>query len=137
MGLTLLGLKCVYPLLVLGKVQVVNDLVLDHPFLVVSNVGAPSGQGCSIYDANLNGQRVTMAATGYFHDGRPVLCDRGAQSLWVEEGESLAAVSGKHRGQKLARVAHPTPVTWKTWVSQNQTSRLLVGADRTRGVPVQ
>ena len=41
-GHTLLGLKCVYPVLVLGKVQVVNDLVHDHPFLVVSNAFAPS-----------------------------------------------------------------------------------------------
>ena len=78
-----------------------------------------------------------MAATGYFHDGKPVLYDRGTQSLWVEEDESLTAVTGKHRGVKLARVAHLTPVTWKTWLSQNQTSRLLVGADRSRGIPVQ
>ena len=27
--------ECVYPVLVLGKVQVVNDMVEDHPFLVV------------------------------------------------------------------------------------------------------
>jgi Protein of unknown function (DUF3179) len=134
-GHTLLGLKCVYPVLVLGKVQVVNDLVDDHPYLVVSNAFASADQAYSIFDADVNGQRVTMAATGYFHDDRPILYDRGAQSLWVEEGETLTAVTGEHRGLKLARVAHPAPVTWKTWLSQNQTSRLLVGADRTRGIP--
>ena len=136
-GYNLLGLRCVYPVLVLSKVQVVNDLVHDHPFLVVSNEFASSDEAYSIFDANLNGQRVTMAATGYYHDGKPVLSDRGTKSLWVEEGESIAAVTGEHRGQKLARVAHLTPVTWRTWLSHNQTSRLLVGADRTRGVPVQ
>jgi hypothetical protein len=136
-GHTLLGLKCVYPVLVLGKVQVVNDVVQDHPFLVVNNAFASSEKACSIYDANLNGQRVTMAATGYFHDGKPVLCDRGTQSLWLERDECLTAVTGGHRGTKLARVAHPAPVSWKIWLSQNQMSRLLVGADRTRGVPVQ
>jgi hypothetical protein len=134
-GHTLFGLKCVYPVLVLDKVQVVNDLVNDHPFLVVCNAFASNDKAFSIFDANLNGQRVTMAATGYFHDGNPVLCDRGAHSLWIEDDESLSAVTGEHRGLKLARVAHPTPVTWKTWLSQNQTSRLVVGADRTRGVP--
>jgi hypothetical protein len=136
-GHTLLGLKCVYPVLVLGKVQVVNDVVQDHPFLVLSNAFASSDQACSIYDANLNGQRVTMATTGYFLDGKPLLCDRGTKSLWLEEDDSLTAVTGEHRGQKLPRIAHPTPVTWKTWLSRNQTSRLLVGADRTRGIPLQ
>lgn len=136
-GHTLLGLKCVYPVLVLDKVQVVNDLVHDHPFLVVCNAFDSSDQACSIFDANLNGQRVTMAATGYFHDGKPVLCDRGNQSLWHEIDESLTAVTGEHRGLKLTRIAQLTPVTWKTWLSQNQSSRLLVGADRTRGVPDQ
>ena len=136
-GHTLLGLKCVYPVLVLGKVQVVNDLVQDHPFLVVSNAFASADQAFSIFEASLNGQRVTMAATGYFHDGKPVLYDRGAQSLWVDEDETLAAVTGVHRGVKLARVAHPAPVPWRTWLSQNQKGRLLVGADRTRGVPDQ
>jgi hypothetical protein len=103
----------------------------------VSNAFASSDEAYSIFDANLNGQRVTMAATGYYHDGKPVLSDRGTKSLWVEEGESITAVTGEHRGQKLARVAHLSPVTWRTWLSHNQTSRLLVGADRTRGVPVQ
>jgi Protein of unknown function (DUF3179) len=134
-GHPLVGLNCVYPALVLGKVMVVNDVVHDHPFLVVDNVFASSNQPYSIFDANLNGHRVTMAATGYFHDGKPVLCDRGAQSLWVEEEEGLTAVTGKHRGLRLARVAHPSPVSWKTWLRKNQTSRLVVGADRTRGVP--
>jgi Protein of unknown function (DUF3179) len=134
-GYTLLGLKCVYPLLVLSKVQVVNDIVHDHPFLVVDNAFAPSEQVCSIFDASLNGQRVTMAATGYFQDSKPVLWDRGTKSLWVEEDESLTAVTGEHRGLKLPRIGHPAPVTWKAWISQNQSSRLLVGADRTHGVP--
>ncbi len=134
-GHTLLGLKCVYPILVLSKVQVVNDLVQDYPFLVVSNAFASPDQAYSIYDANLNGQRVTMTATGYFHDSKPVLCDRGTQSLWLEDDESLTALTGSHRGQKLARVGRLTPVTWKNWVRQNQTGRLLVGADRTHGVP--
>jgi hypothetical protein len=134
-GHTLLGFKCVYPALVLAKVLVVNDVIDDHPFLVVDNVFSATDEAYSIFDANLNGRRVTMAATGYFHDNKPVLCDRGAQSLWVEEQEGLTAVTGKNRGRKLARVAHPTPVSWKTWLSQNKASRLVVGADRTRGVP--
>jgi Protein of unknown function (DUF3179) len=134
-GYTLLGLKCVYPVLVLGKVQVINDVVKDHPFIIMVNLLASYKEAYSIFDAEQDGHRLTMAASGYFHDGKPLLYDRGTQSLWIEEEDSLTAIAGKHKRMKLARVARPTPVTWKTWLSQNETSRLLVGADRTRGIP--
>jgi hypothetical protein len=134
-GHTLEGLKCVYPTTVLGKVQVINDLVQDHPFLVVVNLFAPPENAFSIFDADLNGHRVTMAASGYFHDGKPLLYDRGTESLWFEEGDSLKAVAGKHKGIQLARIAHPAPVTWQAWRTQNRQCRLLVGADRSHGVP--
>ena len=134
-GHTLLGLKCVYPVIVLGKVQVINDVVQDHPFLIMVNLFAPPSEAYSIFDADLDGHRVTMAASGYFHDGKPLLYDRGTESLWIEEEESLRAITGKHRGAQLARVAHPSPVTWESWRTQNQQSRLLVGADRSHGVP--
>jgi hypothetical protein len=114
---------------------VVNDLVEGHPFLVVINSFAPPEKAFSIFDASRNGHRLTMAATGYFHAGKPLLSDRGTESLWVEEEESLTALAGKSRGLKLPRLASPTPVSWKAWTRQNRTSRLLVGADRTRGIP--
>jgi Protein of unknown function (DUF3179) len=136
-GQTLHGVKCVYPVLILGKVQVVNDMIDDHPFLVVANAFAPPDKAYHIYDASHEGHRLTMAATGYFHDGKPLLFDRGTQSLWVEEKDSMTAIAGQHKKQKLAQVASPTPVTWKAWLSQNTTSRLLVGADRTRGIPIE
>jgi hypothetical protein len=136
-GHTLRGLKCAYPTTVLGKVQVVNDLVQDHPFLIVVNLFAPIQDAFSIFDADLEGHRLTMAASGYFHDGKPLLYDRGTESLWSEAGESLKAIAGKHKGIHLARVAHPAPVTWQAWCSQNRQCRLLVGADRSRGVPLE
>ncbi len=54
--------NCVYPVIVLGKVQVVNDLVEDHPFLIAINLLAPPNEAFSIFDADLDGHRVTMAA---------------------------------------------------------------------------
>jgi hypothetical protein len=134
-GQTLHGVKCVYPVLILGKVQVVNDMIDDHPFLVVANSFAPPDKAYHIYDASHDGHRLTMAATGYFHDGKPLLFDRGTQSLWVEGKESPIAIAGRHKKRKLAQVASPTPVTWKAWLSRNAASRLLVGADRTHGIP--
>jgi Protein of unknown function (DUF3179) len=136
-GLTLEGVKCAYPVLVLGKVQVVNDVVEEHPFLIVVNLFAAPDKAYSIYDANHEGHRLTMDASGYFHDGKPLLYDRGTRSLWVEESDGLAAIAGKHKRAKLVRVASPAPVSWKTWLSQNQASRLLVGADRGHGIPAE
>jgi hypothetical protein len=134
-GLTLVGLKCVYPVAVLSKVQVVNDLVNDHPYLIAINPFAPANESVSIFEAEVGGHRVTMAPSGYFHDKKPLLYDRGTESLWCETDDGLTAVAGKHRGAHLARVAHPGLVSWSTWQAGNRDSRLLVGADRSRGIP--
>ncbi|MFI5460358.1 MAG: DUF3179 domain-containing (seleno)protein [Isosphaerales bacterium] len=134
-GHTLRGQNCVYPTAVLGKVQVINDIVEDHPFLVVVNLFLPHQAEFSIYEATLDERRLTMATTGYFQDGKPLLYDRGTESLWLEHENALRAVAGKHKNKPLARVARPVPVTWGTWKSRNRQSRLLVGADRSRGVP--
>ena len=92
----------------------------DHPFLIVVNLFAPPEDAFSIFDADLDGHRLTMAASGYFHDGKPLLYDRGTESLWIEEGDSLKAIAGKHKGVRLRPgrpshsghlgiVAHPKP----------------------------
>jgi len=134
-GHTLRGQNCVYPAAVLGKVQVINDIVEDHPFLIVVNLFLPHQAEFSIFEATLDGHRLTMATTGYFQDGKPLLFDRGTESFWLEHENALKAVAGKHRNKPLARVARLVPVTWSTWLSRNRQSRLVVGADRSRGVP--
>ena len=50
-GHTLHGVKCVYPVSVLGKVLVVNDMVQDHGFLIAVNMFAPK-EAFSIFDAD-------------------------------------------------------------------------------------
>jgi hypothetical protein len=134
-GHTLEGTKCVYPVIVLGKVEVINDIVADHPFLIVVNLCESAEQEVSIFDAKLGEHRVTMAATGYFLDHKPLLYDRGSESLWVEDTGGLQAIAGKHKREKLPRVAALKPISWSDWKSGNPVSRLLVGADRSRGVP--
>jgi len=134
-GHTLSGVTCVYPVTILGKVQTINDLVEDHPYLIAINLFAPPNDSVSIFDAAQDGHRLTMAASGYFFDGLPLYYDRGTESLWIENDNGLRSVAGKYRGKQLLRIAHPAPVSWKSWLAQNQRSRLVVGADRTRGIP--
>jgi hypothetical protein len=127
--------QCVYPVAVLGKVIVINDIVSEHPYLVVLNPFAKQVVAFSVYDSMLDGRRITLAPTGYFQDGKPVLFDRGTESLWIEMHDGLTAMAGKLYRKRLMRVAIPAPVTWATWVSRNPDSRLLVGADRSFGIP--
>jgi Protein of unknown function (DUF3179) len=134
-GHRLVGLRCAYPVIVLGKVQVINDVVEDHPYLIVANLFAPDQEAYSIFESELDGHRLTMAASGYFHDGKPLLYDRGTESLWLEEADHLKAAAGKHKGARLVRVARPAPVSWKSWLAQSKDCRLLVGADRSQATP--
>jgi hypothetical protein len=128
---------CVYPVAVLGKVIVINDIVNQHPYMVVLNPFAKQAVAFSVYDSLLEGRRITLAPTGYFQDGRPVLFDRGTESLWIEMHDGLTAMAGKLYRKRLMRVAIPSPVTWGTWISRNPDSRLLVGADRSLGIPTE
>ena len=126
---------CVYPVAILGKVLVINDIVDKHPYMIVVNPFAREAVAFSIYDTLLEGRRVTLAPTGYFQDRKPILFDRGTESLWIEMHDGLTAMAGKHFKKRLMRVAIPSPVSWSTWLSRNPQSRLLVGADRSRGIP--
>jgi len=136
-GSTLQGQKCAYPVAVLGKVMVINDLVDDHPYLVVLNPFATPALAFSIFEAELEGHRVTMAPTSYFLDRKPVLVDRGTESLWVERDGFLTAIAGKHNRKHLNGHSHPTPVPWSEWVAMNSECRLVVGADRSRAIPTE
>jgi hypothetical protein len=134
-GHVLADRQCAYPVLVLLKVQVINDVVGDQPFLVTANVLAQPSEAFSIYDASLDGRRVTMATSWYFQDRKPVLYDRGTESLWIEQEQGLTSIAGRSKGKTLSRVARPVPIAWHTWRLSNPRSRLVVGADRTKPLP--
>jgi hypothetical protein len=134
---TLGKLRCVYPVFVLSKVQVINDVVEDHPFLIMINAMAPADTAVSIFEGALNGRRVTMEPSGYFNDRRPLLFDRGTESLWIEDGAALKSLAGKYKGQELPLVAKPVPLTWVSSLAKTPRCRLVVGADRSRAKPVE
>jgi hypothetical protein len=134
-GQRLGGVDTVYPLLILDKVIVVNDTVEEQPYLVTTNPLVPRPFQVAIYETVVDGHRVTMGLTGYFHDGKPLLYDRGTESLWVADPEALRAIAGAHRGRQLRSVARPVPIAWGRWRSEHPTSRLVVGANRAHPRP--
>jgi hypothetical protein len=129
------GVPCVYPLLVLKNVEVVNDEVERRPVLVTFSPFAPEPDSIQVYDPMVEGRRVNMGLSGYFHDRKPLLYDRGTESLWVDRDENLTAIAGPMKGARLARAGRPSVVAWGDWRSRYPRSRLVVGADRSRNKP--
>lgn len=129
------GIPTAYPVLIMDKVGVINDLVENQPFVVTYNPLADDADRSPIYQGTLDGQRVTMGTTGYFHDQKPLFYDRGSESLWVDQPSGLQAIAGEHKGRTLPKVTRATPVVWRSWRSTFPSGRLVVGADRTRATP--
>jgi hypothetical protein len=134
-GNHLAGVETAYPVLVLTKVFLVNDMIQDRPFLVTYFPGAPESERVAIYEPLVDGQRVTMGTTGFAHQGKFVLYDRGTESFWTPEGPVLRAFAGKHKGRTLNKIGQPAHVAWGLWKSQHPKGRLVVGADRTLAIP--
>jgi hypothetical protein len=135
-GIEIAGKKAAYPVLLLDKVRVVNDLIEDRPFLVTYDSLVPSEYSVRVFDPVFEGQRITMGVAGYYLDRKALLYDRGTESLWAENADGeLTAVAGRRKGVKLRQIARPTVVSWGDWRWQHPEGRLLVGADRSKVMP--
>lgn len=131
-GLALDGRPCAYPMAVLGKVLIVNDMIEEHPYLVHLDPFHRSTP-VSIFDSRMDGHRVTLGSSGLTIQGKHVLYDRGTESLWSDDGHALTAFAGKHKGKTLPLVARVTAVSWEDWRASNPRARLVVGSlDRNR-----
>lgn len=129
-GVVFGGETRVYPILVMDKVEAVNDTVDGRPVLVAYCRATDRPASVTVYDASLGGDRVAMGTSGYSIGGQPMLYDRGTESLWVSRGGDLTAISGARKGATLPRIARAEIVAWSDWKSRFPGSRLLVGADR-------
>ncbi len=135
-GFDLAGTESVYPIQVLDKVLIVNDLIGELPFLVTYNPLGSRDRTVHIYRPIIDGHRVTMGLSGYFHERKPLLYDRGTESLWVETEEGdIEAIAGHYKGERLQSIVQHTPVSWRDWQGKHPASRLLIGADRSRDIP--
>jgi Protein of unknown function (DUF3179) len=138
-GVELGGVHAVYPLKLLEKVEVVNDLIADMPLLVAFRPFSLERESVALYEASLGGQRITMGLSGYFHgpeyDRKPLMYDRGTSSLWVEREGYVVSVAGPHKGAQLHQVGKIEVLPWYDWRSRHPRSRLVVGADRSKPKP--
>lgn len=125
------------PLLVIGKVEAINGEVEGRPYLMTHAPFAGNDEALSLFDPVVDGQRLTFGSAGMFRDARALYYDRGSEGLWVERPEGLVALSGDHKGRVLKRIGRPDQLPWSDWLSSHPDGRLIVGADRTGGLPSQ
>ncbi len=132
-GLSLAGSSpTAYPLLLLHKVEVVNDLIRDQPVLIVCAPFTPEDQAVCVFNPVHESGVFTMGLSGYLQEPgpRPVLYDHQTESLWISRDETLRCVAGPSKGIELPHIAHLKPEMWDDWVDRNPEGRLLVGDAR-------
>lgn len=129
------GERVVYPMIVLAKVEVINDQVGAGPVLVVFRPFVPEHRAVTAYTPILDGRRITMGLSGYLLDSRPLLYDRGTRSLWDGRDGRLTAIAGPLKGASLPSVEGVEVADWSDWRSRYPESRLVVGADRKKPRP--
>lgn len=129
-GLEISGKHLAYPLRLLEKVEVVNDVVEGVPIVVTFSPFVPERESVTVYEADARGQRVNLGFSGYFLMKKPLFYDRQTESLWADTSEGLTAVAGRSKGKNLKTIASPIPVPWSSWRSIHPDSRLVVGALR-------
>ena len=80
----------------------------------------------AVYSRSLDGEVLTLAASGWVFERLFVLCDQETQSLWYDlpGSEGLTCVSGKYEGQVLPEVDSEL-VPWNQWRATNPASTFL------------
>ena len=138
-GIEMEGVHAVYPLLLLEKVHVINDFIDRAPVLITFRPFVAENECVAVYRPIHEGRRLTLGHSGYDLVGndppRPLLYDRGTLSLWVAGDDSMMAIAGPLKGVSFARIISPSPVAWSEIRSKHPNSRLVVGADRSQGMP--
>jgi hypothetical protein len=134
-GLSFAGVETAYPLLLLQKVEVVNDTINGRHVAVVCTPFVAENVSVHAFDPTLNGQRLTFGLSGHFRglDRSPLLYDRQTESLWIVANGALTCVAGEHKGARLPSFDRPAPTRWSRWQSRHEGGRLVVGAERGQG----
>ena len=134
LGIVVGGEPRAYPLTVLEKVEVVNDEIAGRPLAVTY---CPLLEKVAVYERTLNGELVGLGTSGYLYEDAFVLYDRGTDSLWYPQDDGLKAITGPLCGRVLAIAPEKAErVSWGEWLRRYPNTQVVVGADRSRGIPM-
>jgi hypothetical protein len=132
-GLDYKGAVRAYPLTVMAKVEVVNEMVDDEAIAVTY---CPLIQRAAVYGRAIDGEALSFGNSGYTYEDAFVLYDRKTDSLWYPRPEGLRAMSGHYAGHVLPVLCEIEQTTWGTWRRRYPHTQVIVGADRSRGIPL-
>jgi hypothetical protein len=86
-----------------------------------------------VYSGEINGQILTISASGWTYDRTFVLYDYETESLWYHmPGEDgLICIRGFYAGQKLEEFMS-TQTRWRDWFAENPNTKFLKYSDISR-----
>jgi hypothetical protein len=123
-----------YPLTVMEKVEVVNDTIEGVPLAIAY---LPLMQKHIVFQRTLDGTPISLGTSGYVYQDAFVLYDRGTDSLWYPKEEGLTAITGPLVGKVLKPATQSIErIAWGKWQRRYPNTQVLVGADRSRGIPI-
>jgi hypothetical protein len=118
-GVSLGGESHVYPIHLIERHQIVNDVVGGKPIAVTYDplAGVPLA-----YERTLDGKTFELGVAGILYNANFVMYDRATQSLWSQfRGDALA---GALAGKKLRRVPSRQE-TLAGWLERHPDSKVL------------
>jgi hypothetical protein len=79
-----------------------------------------------VYSRTLDGEVLTLAASGWTYENLFVLHDRQTESLWYDfgDGEGLTCVAGPHLGRRLPE-RETAVLPWSRWKGDHPTTKVL------------
>ena len=131
-GLEIDGGARAYPLTVLQKVEVVNE-IFNGRLLAVTY--CPLLERAVVYERGLDGEIISFGVSGYVYEDAFVLYDRATDSLWRPTDRGLTAITGSFKGISLKVEYRLTRTSWEEWRRRHPDTEVVVGADRSKGIP--
>ena len=119
MGVHFKGIARAYPIRMLNRHEIVND-VFDQTGVVVSYCPLCGSGVVFLLPAGERGD--TFGVSGLLYNSDVLLYDRASESLWSQL--MLQAVSGQRRGETLTLLA-ATHTTWGEWQKRYPATLLL------------
>ncbi|RMG67514.1 MAG: DUF3179 domain-containing protein [Calditrichaeota bacterium] len=81
----------------------------------------------AVYSREIDGQILTLSASGWTYRNTFVLYDKETESLWyhLKGDDGLTCIAGKFADRKLPEL-NSVLTRWNTWVNSNPESKFLM-----------
>jgi Protein of unknown function (DUF3179) len=108
-------------------IEIVDDIVNGAPVAVIIRPFFPPPYAPSVYGRVLDGDTLTLSASGWVYDNESMLYDYESESMWYRlPGETaLTCIAGPHFTATLP-TRSATIGTWVSWASSHPASGFML-----------